>query len=152
MRSGQYLLFAMALLLLAGSVTFVFLMNSRSVMAADTAFSDIPIDHPAYQICRHVINIGALKTRTGNSLAPFEKIAAAEWNFALQRIGNHLGRVIPETALFASDDEITGRAMLLRLQSLVDDTCGFSAVNQVDHTRLSAYFMLEQCLLAYINE
>ncbi len=152
MRFGRYLLFAMVLLLLAGAFTFVLLLASRSVMAADNAFRDIPIDHPVYQICRHMINIGAIKPRTGNSLAAFEKIAAAEWNYALKRIGDHLGRVIPATALFGSDDEITGRAMLLRLQSLVDDSCGLSAENRVDHTRLSAYFMLEQCLLAYINE
>jgi len=99
-----------------------------------------------------MISLGAVTPRAGQTFAPFEKITAEEWNYALQKIGDHLGRVIPQSARFVSDDEISGRSMLLRLHSFVDDTCGQLSLNRLDHTRISAFFLLEHCLLAYIND
>lgn len=142
----------MALLLFAVSVTFIALWNSRSAMAADNVFKDIALDHPAYQMCRQMLLIDAIKPHSGMRFAPFEKISAEDWNHALQRIGDHLGRVIPESARFSSDKEVSGRAMLLRLQNFADDSCGFSSTILIDHTRLAAFSMLERCLLTYINE
>ncbi len=151
-RYASHLLFALVLLLLASSITVFILFNSRSAMAAEVQFKDIPLDHPVYQMCRQMLYIGAIKPRAGMSLAPFEKVSAAEWNFALHRVGEHLGRVIPHSALFAADDEISGRSMLLRLQNLADDSCGISSAIRIDHSRLAAFFILERCLLDYINE
>ena len=151
-RFGRYLLFAGFILLFVSCVTCMILLNSRSAVAADNIYVDLPLDHPSYQMCRNMINLGAITPRAGQTFAPFEKITAEEWNYALQKIGTHLGRAIPQAARFTSDHEISGRSMLLRLHSFVDDTCGLASLNRLDHTRISAFFLLEHCLLAYIND
>ncbi|EKD83797.1 MAG: hypothetical protein ACD_39C00444G0003 [uncultured bacterium] len=148
-RFNRYLLFALGLLILSGSATFFTLVNSKNVMAADRAFSDIAVDHPVYQLCRHLIEIGAVKPYPDMTLAPFEKISAADWNHALIRIGEHFGRVIPNSAKFESDREISGEAIVRRLQHLVDDECRVASFANINDSRLSAYFILEHCLLDY---
>jgi hypothetical protein len=151
-RYAGYLLFVLGLLLFSSSITFFVLAGSKKVMAAESHFSDVPLDHPVYHMCRQLLQIGAIEPYYGTNLAPFEKISAEAWNRALKRIGEYLGRTVPESSLFYSDEEINGRAMLLRLQNLVDDSCESVATSNADNSRLTAFFMLERCLLAYDNE
>ncbi|MBU1106532.1 MAG: hypothetical protein KKB51_07710 [Candidatus Riflebacteria bacterium] len=146
-RFNRLLLGTLLLLLTSGTVTFFVLANSSSVVTADQAFRDIPLDHPVYQLCRQLIRIGAVRPRPGMTLEPFEKISASDWNHALMQIGKHSARVIPEAAKFGSNDEVCADSICRRLQSLAPDECELLRPPSSDSTRLAVYFMLERCLL-----
>lgn len=148
-RFNRLLLVAIFLLLISVTATFFVLANSSNVVAADQSFSDIPLDHPAYQLCQQLIRIGAVKLRPGMTLAPFEKISASDWNHALSRIGEHFVRAIPEALKFNSDDEICSSAIIRRVQSLAPDECESLRKSAADSSRLAVYFMLERCLLEH---
>lgn len=148
----RYLLLVVVLLLFSLSVTLLILLNSREAMAAELVFNDIALDHPAYQMCRQLLQIGAVRPFSGMHLAPFEKMTAADWNHALVRIGDHLDRVIPESAKFLSDSEISGQAMTLRIRNLSQGTCALPLLSNNEESRLFAYFMLEYCLLGRDND
>jgi len=151
-RFNRYLLFALFLLLSSGALTFIALLNNKEVMAADPVFTDVALDHPAYLVCRQLIKMGAIRPRKGMSLAPFDKITAAEWNHALQTIGANIGRVFPQSANFSTDREVSGHAMLQRVQKLADAPCFISPAARLQESRLAAFCMLERCLLDYIND
>lgn len=149
-RLNRYLLAAFVLLLLSGAFTFMALVNSRSALAAGQAFSDIAIDHPAYQMCRQLIQLGAVKPYPGMALAPFEKISAEDWNYALTRLGEKLGRAFPESAKFSSDSEISGETIYARVQLLVEDATLLPSESTGNNSsRLFAYFTLERYLVDY---
>ena len=144
---NRYLLAACVLLLLSGTVTFLMLVSSKPVMAAGQTFSDVALDHPAYQMCRQLIQMGAIRPNPGMALAPFEKISAADWNFALMRLGEKLGRTIPESAKFSSDRDISGETICRRVQSLADDAALVPSEFAGNSSRLFAYFILERYLV-----
>lgn len=146
-RFNRYLLAAFAMLLLSSTVTFLVLANGRTARAASLLFDDVALDHPAYQLCRQLIQIGAVRPHSGMALAPFEKISADDWNYALLRIGEELGRVIPESAQFASNKEISGEAIVSRVQQFLDDGTILPAKTDGYDSRLSAYYILERYLL-----
>lgn len=141
------LLAIVVLLLFSLSATFFMLLNNKKAMAADLIFNDIALDHPAYQMCQQLLQIGAVKPFSGMCLAPFEKITAVDWNHALVRIGDHLGRIIPESAKFSSDNEISGQAIAFNLRHLSGDIRMPPLVSNNEGSRLFAYFMLEHCLM-----
>ncbi|OGK11043.1 MAG: hypothetical protein A2W80_12705 [Candidatus Riflebacteria bacterium GWC2_50_8] len=146
-RFNRYLLAAFVILLLSSTVTFLMLANGRTVRAASLLFNDVALDHPAYQLCRQLIEMGAVRPYPGMNLAPFEKISADDWNYALLRIGEELGRVIPESAQFASNQEISGEAIVSRVQQLLNDDNILPTKTGSNDSRLSAYFFLERYLL-----
>lgn len=146
-RFNRYLLAAFVMLLLSSTVTFLVLANGRTARAASLLFNDVALDHPAYQLCRQLIQIGAVRPYPGMALAPFEKISADDWNYALLRIGEELGRVIPESVQFASNQEVSGEAIVSRVQRLLDDENFLPAKTGGHDSRLFAYFILERYLL-----
>lgn len=148
----RYLLAVAVLLLFSLTVTLLMLLNSKKAMAAELIFNDIALDHPVYQMCRQLLQIGAVRPFSGMHLAPFEKITAADWNHALIRIGDHLGHAIPESAKFSADNEISGQAIASRICSLTGDTRVPSLISDKKGSRLFAYFMLEHCLLDSNND
>jgi len=148
-RFNRILLSALFLLLISGVATFFVLANSSVVVASDLIFRDIPLDHPVYELCHRLIRIGAVKSRHDMALAPFEKISAEDWNYALMRIGESSAQVIPEAVKFSSNREICPDSIVKRIQRLVSDECELSHYSVADCSRIRVYFMLEHCLFEY---
>jgi hypothetical protein len=142
-RFNRLLLLALCLLLLSGTVTLFILVNSASVVAADMIFSDIALDHPVYQACYRLVKIGAVRPRAGMSLAPYEKITAADWNFALDKISEHSGRIIPDSVRFNNEREVDAEAIQARIRRFVP---GLNFMSVQDLSRISVFYLLDRCL------
>lgn len=142
----KYLFSSLVLLVFSALITFLVLLNSQTILAADLIFADVALDHPAYSLLENLLRIGAIKPRNGKNLEPFAKISAGEWNYALARAGNALARSIPRSVLFSSNREVTAPAILLRLEQLSDFSENDLSQQHLDVSRLSAYYFLESRL------
>lgn len=115
--------------------------NVDTIRLARTSFSDIPVDHPVYEVCNKLLSIDAISFRRNHELAPYENISAAEWNHALKQAFKHLDKEFPQEAFFAEKDAISVDSLNAKFRLLRAD-----APELTDSSRIQSFYLLERTL------
>ena len=115
--------------------------NVNTIRISKSKFSDVAIDHPVYSICKNLLGINAISFRKNLEFAPYEKISATEWNYALNQASKHLNRKYSSSAYFSKNDPISVESINNKLRALNSNSSDI-----IDTSRIQSFYILEQTL------
>ena len=134
---------ASAALLLVASVLSGYKMytNVNTIHITKTKFSDVPIDHPIYSVCKNLLEIDAISFRKQLELAPYEEISASEWNHILNQASKYLNTKYSASAYFSKNDSVSIEKLNNKLKELSTNSREIA-----DTSRIQSFYILEQTL------
>ncbi len=132
---------AFLLLVLSVIVGYRMYTNINTIHLAKVKFSDVSVDHPVYAVCKNLLCIDAISFRKNLELAPYEKISATEWNYALNQASKHLNRKYSSSAYFSKNDPISVESINNKLRALNSNSSDI-----IDTSRIQSFYILEQTL------
>lgn len=115
--------------------------NVNTIRLSKLRFSDIPLDHPIYEICSGLLGIDAIGFRKNFELAAYESISPSEWNHVLNQASKHLNKKYAATAYFSGKDRVTVDRLKTKLKALQAEN-----IDMVDTSRIQSFYILERTL------